>query len=261
MYQPKVVKTGNYISGIAKLVFQAGKFGVVFSSRVKDGKPINGDYAGKSFIVTEWPEYLDPEAASGNVVYAKLNSDGTKLYQVSPQDGVVEMLFTGFKAKEDEEPAPSTPNKDQWGNKYTTATAIFEITDGETWMVGMPQFLTVRPSLFIPDGEGNLTIQGLGNSKAVHGPKLNEFITNCGGWDQGAIPDKYLSNPLPLLQKRMLAARKKIKVTIQNGFVQSFWDTVTEDEFSEVPWIETDEQPFGEPEVTEVAMFEEDSDF
>ena len=262
MYQPKVIKSGEYPSGVAKLKTQGSRIGVLFSTRAyPDGKPVNGEYAGKSYEVSEWPEYVDPTKVDGQIVYAKLSGDGNKLFQVSPQDGVVSMVFDGFSAQEGQEPTPKSHPPDRWGNAYTTATVIFKITQGEDWMIGMPQFLTIRPSLFIPDDEGNITIQGLGNSKAVHGPRLNEFLTNCGGWDQG--PMKYVDNPLPAFQKRMLAARKEVKVSIQNGFVQSFWDTVVEDEFpDEFPNSDVTEVYSEEPEVTETELpWEDDSDF
>ena len=250
MYQPKVVKN-QYPSGVAKLKKFGNGLGLIFSSRkYPDGKFVNGDYAGKSYQITEWPDYVNPDKVDGQVVYAKLDKNGTKLMSVSPQDGVVEMVFTGFGAKEDQEPTPSAPKTDSWGNPYTTATAIFEITAGDEWMIGMPQFMTIRPNLFINDGEGNLTIQGLGNSKAVHGPKMNEFLTNCGGWNAG--PVKVVDNPLPEFQKRMLRERVPVKVSIQNGFVQSFWDTVEEDEFVEFESVT--EVYSEEPVVTETEL-------
>jgi len=261
VYQPKVVKSNTYIGGVVKLRTQGSQIACLFSTRkYPDGSFVNGDNQGKAFLCSEYPDYVDPTKINDVVVYAKLSGDGKKLFQVSPQDGVVEMVFTGFAAPEDQEPAPSAPKTDSWGNDYTTATAIFEITDGEAWMVGMPQFLTIRPSLFMPDDDGNLTIKGLGNSKAVHGPRMNEFLTACGGWDAGPMP--YTDNPLPEFQKRMLAARKKVKVNLQNGFVQSFY-AVVEDEFpDEWPEQDTSEVYAGEPEVTKTELpWEEDSDF
>jgi len=259
VYQPKVTKTNSYIGGVAKLRNQNGKVAVLYSTRkYPDGTPVNGDHAGKSYLCSEWPEYLTPEKVDGQIVYAKLSGDGKKLYQVSPQDGIVELLFTGFGSKEDQEPVPSAPKQDNWGNDYTTATAIFEITDGEPWMIGLPQFLTIRPSLFMPDDEGNVTIKGLGNGKAVHGPRLNEFLTHFGGWDRGAM--KYTDNPLPEFQKRMLAVRKKCKVGIQNGFIANFWDTVETDEFPEEFVEDTTEVYSEEPVVTETDSLWEDDE-
>ena len=259
-YQPKVVKN-QYPSGVAKLKQFGNGLGLMFSGRKNSetGEMYNKEYGGKSYQITEWPEYVNPSKVDGQVVYAKLDKNGTKLMQVSPQDGIVEMVFTGFGAKEDQEPTPSAPKTDHWGNQYTTATAIFEITSGGEWMIGMPQFMTILPSLFIDDGEGNVTIQGLGNSKAVHGPKMNEMITNCGGWNAGAV--RYTDNPLPEFQKRMLRERTPVKVSIQNGFVQSFWDTVEEDEFDEFPETVT-EVYYEEPVVTETELpWNDEEDF
>ena len=106
MYQPKVVKN-SYPAGVAKLKKFGNGLGLIFSSRQDpDGNFVNGDYAGKSYQITEWPEYVDPDKVDGQVVYAKLDKNGTKLMQVSPQDGVVEMVFTGFEPR----PSGTCPN-------------------------------------------------------------------------------------------------------------------------------------------------------
>jgi len=90
--------------------------------------------------------------------------------------------------------------------------------------------------------------------------QMNEFLTRCGGWNAG--PVRYTDNPLPEFQKRMLREKTPVKVSIQNGFVQSFWDTVADDEFGEFETVTETETFNEEPVVTETELpWEDDSDF
>jgi len=246
MYQPKrrsvEFKENPSGAAIAQLL-KDGNLGIKFSESNEN------EFAGKKYRISAWPEYVNPQKLSGRTWYIRLDNDNKGIYSIAPQSG----MFTGrvqrFTSQEGVPPTPKLKEYTYEGRlvQYYQFVVLIEIVDGDDACVGMTIPYVLRYN-FGEDAEGNTEYTFWGkNSK--HSPRLHEFLSLVGAWDNGAI--KFSDNILPELQRRILKAAKTFKFVIKDGWI----DTLYADQVSEVsevaPW--DDEEDWDNLDPTETS--------
>jgi hypothetical protein len=249
-YKPKK-KGGGGPQGRAKVEINASgtKMQVWFHPDLKE------DFAGKKYIVGDWPAWVDPTTFKEISEWmVRMDGDKTKVYSLYPFKGVG---FTGevdsIASQKDKPPVP-TQKSSQYG-EYFQFTVLVKISDGPAKGAIVPYTLRYN---FGPDEDGNVAYTSWG-AKSVHSPRLDEFLTLAGAWDSGSI--KYSDNILSLLQKRMLHAAKQFSFQIKDGYIISdSLDSVggdwkdAKDDSDAALW---DDEVDPKPEFSETASFED----
>lgn len=215
-YKMPVVKTGNAIAGKALVEINQTK-GLV---RVT--------FEGK-----EKPYYIKiidaPEYVQGGEYYVKLNSNGDKIFSMSPQSGQYRVKVQKFVAKENEEPTWYT-KKTNFGES-SFFRVVLEITKGKlkgmtgTWEI--PYMFTEMEMEIKGRTEKVAAIKG-DPSRSKWAKRLYEFCEVSGIEDAG--PMAYKANLVPALAKRVAHANREFYVKYMDGFIDSAWSLMEEDE-------------------------------
>jgi hypothetical protein len=170
-----------------------------------------------------------PENMMEGEFYVSLKSDGTRLYDLRPTDGVYIGMFSGFQRKKDPKGGmlPPEPRLDPGGERASkdgngtwfaeprkTATALFRITRGQFKGLEVSAFV---PYIFVLDEEtGMCLIEG----RKGEVDQVNEFIQFTYGSDEIYIP--FSANVLPDLEPMLQDVEQEIQLEVVNGIVRKF---------------------------------------
>lgn len=220
-------------NGIATVKLLKNKrLGILFSE--------GGEFAGKKYKVSEWPEHINPKLLPGAEWYIKLNGKGDEIFAISPQDGFFQVKVQKFVSKEGEPPAPRYMKN--WQYPDWVFYVLLEVVSGLEAAVGMT-IIYQLPYRF-EEGEDGLAQYSKWNEKS-NTLKLDEFLEYADAWKSDQ-PLMFSDNLLPLLQKRVLKAGNTFGVFLKGGYV----DYVTAGSKNEVEEVgddwEEDDPPFEE---------------
>jgi len=221
VYKPKVKKSAyeEAPNGVGTVTLLKNRnIGVKF---LEDN---DNEFAGKKYKVTDWPNHVNPKNLPGRKWFVRLGNDKKSIFSISPQSGMFTGKVQSFASAEGQPPVPKTKDYTWEGRviSYRYFTVLIEIMDGDEACVGMLMPYVLRYN-FDEDEEGNACYTHWGKN-AVHTPKLHEFLSLVGAWDQGEV--EWEDNILPTLQKRILKAGKTFKFVVKDGWI----DTIYEDE-------------------------------
>lgn len=257
-YRPNVKKFEPAPYGTARI--KKGKKGqlIVWYSDENEG-----DFAGKKYAATEWPDWVKPKSLEGKEWKVKLNPKKQVIYTITPINGMFTGKCVGFSSQEGQEPVPQF-QEDQWGG-YQYFYPLIEITSGDEscigcvlpylWTDGLSEYGKRLRYLFDSDDEGLVEYPPFGD-RSVHIPKLIEFLDVIGVWEKG--PLKFSDNILPKLQKRVLKANKEFQFVLKNGF---FSTLMTDDSSSTTSVVWDDDEPETQPYESEDVAEESNDDF
>lgn len=242
-YKPQVLASGGFIRGVGKVAISSGKTKVRVTI-LNDDKP-NDEY---TLLASDCPEYVKPGTFS-----VTLSSDGKKMMSCYPMNGV----FTGRVQKftgggQNNSPAPKTNSS----YNYQYFVTLNEITDGKYKGMVCPFILRYHfePTTEKVDGKPRKVV-AIGHEKSKYTEVLMDYCLATGVWDAGPMPFK--ANVLPMLEKRILRAKKTFSWVMKNGFVSSIMFD------DDMPEIEDDEGEGNEPSPSQVdeSDFDENTNF
>jgi len=146
-----------------------------------------------------------------------MSKDLEKLYSIRPINGVFKV--TTFRFVKDANDVPVIKQHPKWDYQYFTV--MLQIVDGNYKGLEIPYTLHYNFGEFV-DLEGNHVVAYTkvgANSK--HTPRLREYLTFAGAWEEGALA--YKDNVLPDLETRILKARKTFNVIVKDGWIDSIF--------------------------------------
>jgi len=226
-YQPRSRKNDGYKEnpkGTARIKWKKNKLYVWFEDTEE-----NGEFADQKYTVRSWPDHVDPEKLSGTWYVNLSGKDSEELFGISPLVGMYTGKVFRFISQEGQPPVPKQKKYTYNGKEisYQYFTVLIEIIDGdrpEAKGMLIPHVLRYNfgPIEDKNDEEYEMTEYTFDGSKAVHTPKLREFLYLVGAWDKGPI--KYTDNILPILQKRILKAGKTFKFIVKDGWIDNIYE-------------------------------------
>jgi len=175
-----------------------------------------------------------PNIVINGEFYVTLSDDQEKLFSIKPIEGLFLCQVSRFAAKPGEAPAPKTFHGDKWDYQYFVV--MLKIIEGKLAGIEIPYSLRY----YFADVDGEV---GLSHPGSKYHPLLADFLEITGVWEKGPI--KYQDNILPILEKRILAAKRKFNVLVKDGWVDRVF---TLKNSSEPEDMSDDEELVPEPE-------------
>ena len=156
-----------------------------------------------------------PELLSEGRWMVQLNGDQTEVFGFYPYGGSFQGQVLKFASKKEEPPQ-------FWESKGLYPDWMFTVIIGITSPdnlkgVEVPYFL--RNRFTEEKGDDGKTYVGIGKGK--HGDNLLKFLRITGVEERGAMPFK--SNPLPMVEKRVLHEPNEFGFTINNGWIDNIF--------------------------------------
>ena len=156
--------------------------------------------------------------ATGDNIYAKMNSAGTKLYELRPTNDTFIAKFAGFPHKTDQLPKPFTlPAKDMSGWTRPARDVFYALFSVEAGKLKGLQARGMYPYDFDREPSGAMFWNGAGDW-GINGEK---FLTLCGfDWDVDTIP--YDEELLANLAELLLSKERLLQIEVsEKGYVQN----------------------------------------
>lgn len=153
-----------------------------------------------------------PQVVVNGDFYVTLSEDKQKMFSLKPIEGLFVCQVSRFSAKPGEPPVPKTFQGDKWSYQYFVV--MLQIIEGNLKGIEIPYSLRY----YFADVDGEV---GLSHPGSKYHPLLAEFLEITGVWEKGPI--KYQDNILPVLEKRILAQRRKFNVLVKDGWVDKIF--------------------------------------
>lgn len=241
-YRPPVKKsTFDGPSGLAKVALNSNK------TKAKILFPATDETEEKEYVifVKNCPEDVQGYIRSGEFI-VKMDQEKTKLYSMSPANGMFEGKVSKFSARKDQPPAPMTKVGPDWS--YLYFVVMVGITKGECQGMQIPLFLRYNFCEEEQEIKGEMrSVVGYSKNldKSKHTALLDEFLTITGVWNYGPIP--YSDNILPKIEQRVMRAAKSFNFIVKKGYIDTLYEQSSLPEQTKLP---------DEPEFTEGADFD-----
>lgn len=232
---PTVKNAGYGPRGKAKIQIKGNLVRVILHEITKDGDEIEHK------VILEKKDC--PDEVKPGMWYVSLSGDKKKMYSLHPINGMFNVHVLRFSAKKDEQPVPRVHHSNKYDDWYSF-TPILEFLDGDAkgMTVGYDLPCNFEPIDAEIKGE-TVKIVGISHPKSKYTEKLVDFLEVTEA--QKAGPMKWVDNPLPKLEHRMLQADAHFKVIMKNGFVETVYLNDALPESEDVPEKEDDDNiPF-----------------